>query len=200
MTRFHQRGIFPVFLIQPLLWLLLISGIVGSALWAKASYDDRRRDEGRAEVQTKWDADIALRIKRTSEITVQLSGDLMAAKDAAKKLEVQTNGEFSALEARIARLSADLSVVISAAAARVLDDATRAANRAGPPAAVGGGNATPDPVPVAAATTTYSEQELIAYIVKAGEAYADAVSLWSAARTREDLLRVTLAKLSTEVK
>jgi hypothetical protein len=195
----YQRGVFPAFLIQPLLWLALIAALAAGAMWAKTSYDETRRDEGRAEVQAKWDDDKAMRIRRTTEITLTLSGKLMEAKDAQTRRETEINARFSTLEARVRALGSGRTVGMSPAAADLLRDAADAANRANARALDDRTETRPDPVPAAAQTVAFDEQEFVAWIVKAGAAYADAVNLWQAARGREDALRDTLETLRKEV-
>ena len=194
-----QSGIFPVFLIQPLIWLGLIAILAAGAMWMKTSYDEKRRDEGRAEVQKLWDEDRAMRIKRTTEITLVLSGKLMEAKDDAIRREAAINARFSTLEDRVRALAAGRTVVVSGGAAGILRDTADAANRTVAPAADGAGEASTGPVPAATQTVAYDEQEFVRWIVQAGAAYSDAVSLWAAARQREDALRVTVETLRKEV-
>jgi len=194
-----QSGIFPVFLIQPLIWLGLIAIFAAGAMWMKMSYDEKRRDEGRAEVQKLWDEDRAMRIKRTTEITLVLSGKLMEAKDDAARREAAINARFSTLEDRVRALAAGRTVVVSGGAAGILRDTADAANRTVAPAADGAGEASAGSVPIAAQTVAYDEQEFVRWIVQAGAAYSDAVSLWAAARQREDALRVTVETLRKEV-
>ena len=194
-----QSGIFPVFLIQPLIWLGLIAIFAAGAMWMKTSYDEKRRDEGRAEVQKLWDEDRAMRIKRTTEITLVLSGKLMEAKDDAIRREAAINARFSTLEDRVRALAAGRTVVVSGGAAGILRDTADAANRTVAPAADGAGEASTGPVPAATQTVAYDEQEFVRWIVQAGSAYSDAVSLWAAARQREDALRSTVETLRKEV-
>jgi hypothetical protein len=195
----YQRGAFPVFLIQPLLWLGLIAALAAGIMWAKTSYDERRRDEGRAEIQALWDADKAKRIQRTTEITLDLSGKLMEAKDAQAKRETEINARFSTLEARVRALGAGRTVGMSPAAAQLLRDAADAANRTVAPALDDRTEARPDPVSAATQTVAYDEQEFVRWIVQAGAAYTDAVNLWAASRQREDALRDTIETLRKEV-
>jgi len=194
-----QSGIFPVFLIQPLIWLGLIAIFAAGAMWMKTSYDEKRRDEGRAEVQKLWDEDRAMRIKRTTEITLVLSGKLMEAKDDAIRREAAINARFSTLEDRVRALAAGRTVAVSGGAAGILRDTADAANRTVAPAADGAGEASAGSVPIATQTVAYDEQEFVRWIVQAGAAYSDAVSLWAAARQREDALRSTVETLRKEV-
>lgn len=66
---------------------------------AKHRYDDGKREEGRAEIQAKWDADKAERIKRTTEITNLWD---------SKRQEAEKNAEDRDHERR---LRADLATV-----------------------------------------------------------------------------------------
>ena len=194
-----QSGVFPVFLIQPLIWLALFAIVAAGAMWMKTSYDEKRRDEGRAEVQTAWDEDRARRIKRTTEIVLTLSGKLMEAKDAQAERETAINARFSTLEDRVRALAAGRTITVSGGAAGILRDTADAANRTVPATADAGGEARAGPVPLTTQTVAYDEREFVAWVVQAGAAYSDAVNLWAAARQREDALRVTVETLRKEV-
>ena len=175
---------------KPIAGILLIVAIVATLGWAKNSYDEGKRDEGRTEVQGKWDADRTARIKRTTEITLELSGKLMAAKDAAAKREGEVNARFQTLAATVNRIPAGRTVGVSGVAAGVFDDASRAANSARPGA---GREARADPVPIPA-EARYDEREFAGWIVAAGAAYSDAYGLWASCRAREDQYLTAMTK------
>jgi hypothetical protein len=166
-----------------------ILAVLGTLWGVKHHYDEHQRDIGRAEIQAQWDADKAARIKRTTELTLLLSGKLQAAMDDATQREGKAHAQFVPLETRAAGVAAGHGVALPADVAGVLDSASRAANSAHDRAA---GEARTDPVPTVPETQVYDERELAEWGVKAAAAYNDAYGLWASCRAREDILRSAL--------
>jgi hypothetical protein len=152
---------------------------------------------GSAKVQALWDADKAVRIQRTTEITLALSAKLMEAKDAASRLEGQLRDRFATLEGRASGVATRGGIGVGDDVARLLDDTSRAANSARPDAGTKAGTAA---VPDAAApeVVAYDEREFAGFIVAAGAAYADAYQLWRACRGREDSYLEAMTKGRTQ--
>lgn len=146
---------------------------------------------GADRVQVEWDADKAARIKRTAEITLQLSQRLQLAMDAEIKLKGETDARFKPLESSVAAISPGSRVHLSLDVDRVFHDAARAANAGSAPDS---GAKAPAPAVSNAAQSdvAYNGAEFGAWAVKVAEVYADCVNLWKAARVREDELREIL--------
>jgi hypothetical protein len=94
-------------------------------------------------------------------------------------------------------------VYLSRAAARLRDDASRAANadRAAVAGTDGGTKGAADPVPDAAAAeagafVAFDAEESAAYDVEAARAYRDAFQKWEACRAREDTCRAIVNRLT----
>lgn len=91
----------------PYNWLaagLAILALVGSAWFAKHSYDERRRDEGRAEIRQLWhEAVVAQQAKEEKAAA--------AAQDFATRLEVKRGKDFDALARRNKALEDRLAAV-----------------------------------------------------------------------------------------
>jgi hypothetical protein len=153
------------------------------------------RQEGRDEIQAKWDADNAKRLKMTGVVLEAQAKTNKENDDAADRRKANLARDFSALEVR-ARSGSGGTCTRSAASARLLDDTVRAANADRPEAAPadGGGKASPDSVPVAAVTYDLIDDDT--WKVKAGAAYRDAFDLWLACRKREDNDRNTIDRLT----
>lgn len=110
---------------KPIAALLLIVAVVAALAIAKHGYDERKRDEGRAEVQAKWDAAIAAQKVR----------ELAAAKEAdefANRLEAKRSADFARLAKRAAALEARLAAVpVGPDLVGELRNTVRAANSTG---------------------------------------------------------------------
>ena len=160
------------------------------------------RQEGRNEIQAKWDADKAERIKRTTEIVLDYVAKEAAADDAAQKRRALLDADFAPLESRLARISPNGVLHFSSASARLLDDASRAANadRAALATIDGGGKASARTIPDATVLPTdaeliVSEREWDAFELKTAHAYRDAFQVWEACRMREDVCRAKIDNL-----
>ena len=66
---------------KPLAGILLIAALAAGALFAKHGYDERRREEGRAEIRAEWKADTERRVAMTTAITNEWN---------AKRIEAET--------------------------------------------------------------------------------------------------------------
>jgi hypothetical protein len=163
--------------------------LAAALAWGWHLFTGHYRDQGRAEIQAEWDKDRAMRIARTSEIVVTLSGKLMEAKDEASKLQRGHEAIFAVLDEAVRAIPAGSTVSLPAASARVLNDAADAAIAA-TTAPDGGGKSAAVALPQA--TATYSEQEFAEYLKDAPRAYTSAFDKWAACRVREDLCRAAL--------
>jgi hypothetical protein len=172
--------------------LIAIAACVAALAYGVHRVTEHYRDQGRTEVQALWDKDKAARIKRTTEITLELMGKLTAAQDAARKQEQANEVRFASLAAQAAAVHNTVAGIrIDSDLARLLLDASSAANSARP----GTGTETrADPVPAAAQAATYDERELATYLTDASRAYADAYVLWRACRNREDAMIASMLK------
>ena len=169
--------------------LLLIALAVG---WHK--FTEHYRDQGRAEIQAKWDADRDARIKRTTEIVLELSGKLMEAKDEQANDERHIQEIFATVAADVGRVRSTAGGIrLPADVVRVLDESADAAN-SGRPSPDGAGKARADALPASTEASTFDERELADYMSKSALAYADAYGLWHSCRVREDSLRDAFAK------
>jgi hypothetical protein len=175
--------------------LIIVGALAVGAYFAWEHYvANPYRAQGRAEVQAKWDADRDARIKRTTEIVLELSGKLMEAKDAQAAHERQLDAVFAVVEADVGRIrSTGAGIRLPADVIRVLDESSDAAN-SGRPATDGTGKARADPLPAATEAAAYDERELGEFLKQSALAYADAYGLWHSCRVREDSLRDALAK------
>jgi len=122
---------------KPIAGVLLVVALVAAVGLTKHRYDEHRRDEGRAEVQTKWDAANA----------AQKIREVKAAKEADEfqlRVEAKREAEFKRLlVARTAEIQSRLSAVsVDSALASELRNAVRAANEQG------AGKPAQDPTPV----------------------------------------------------
>ena len=163
-------------------------------------YNEHYRDQGRAEVQAKWDADNLRRIALTTGIVMDATKRIQEADDVAATHKADRDRLFSAVEVAADNVHRGAGIRIPADVAGVLDAGARAANaeRGATAAADGRAEARADPVPIVpeAAAGVYDERE-IALWGKGGEAaYADAFGLWRTCRTREDVCRADFNKLS----
>jgi hypothetical protein len=178
----------------PIGLLIRVGGILLlsiALLWGWHKFTEHYRDEGRAEVQAKWDADKDARIKRTTEITLMLSNKLQEAMDAATKRQTTSDVAFAPVAERANRVHSGTGIVLPADVAGVLNSASGAANANRPDA---GAKAGADPVPIPTQAQTYDERELADFFVKGPLAYADAYNLWRACRDREDSYLAAMAK------
>lgn len=178
--------------------LLAVAALVAALAYGVHRVTEHYRDQGRVEIQTLWDSDKAARIKRTTELTLELMGKLTAAQDAAAKQEKAANERFVTLSAQAAAVrNSAAGIRIDSDLARLLLDATAAGNagRARPDAGAEAGAAA---VPATAETAIYDESELAHYVTDAARAYADAYGLWRACRTREDAVLASMTKGSLQ--
>lgn len=104
----------------------------------KHSYDEGKRDEGRAEVQAKFDAYVTAAMERTSAITLAWDAKRIEAETAGKVADDERAKRFAESKMRAQALPAAVAaVVVPAAALGVLDDAIRASDRAETPGSAG---------------------------------------------------------------
>ena len=173
--------------LSPYTMLIKIGALIALALalaWCWHLFVDHYREQGRVEIRKEWDADKAARIKRTTELTLLLSGKLQVAMGEADKAKEKRNVAFDGIANAGRSVAVGRGIVIPADVGRVLDDASRAANSARSDARA---EARADPVPAIPQAQAYDEREIAGFGVEAGRAYADAYGLWKACRVREDV-------------
>jgi hypothetical protein len=114
---------------KPLALIIIIATLATAVGVAKHNYDERRRDEGRAEVQAKWDADKKVRIERTTAI-VNLWDKERQRADASEldhdRMRTALFGSVEDLRRNIPPVDRDRS--FPASGVRVLNSAVVAAN------------------------------------------------------------------------
>lgn len=125
--------------------------------------------EARAEVAQLQDEKLAAQ-KRVAEIEARWAAKVEKAAAAARQRKVNNDTKFSALAERARTLPAGNGIAVSAAAARVFDDVSIAANDT---AAAAGSSA-----PAAAVPAATDERRLAGWALLAGQAYRDAVNQW----------------------
>lgn len=177
---------------KPIAIVLLVGLLVAGILWMKSSYDEGKREEGRSEVQVKWDADKAARIKRTTEITLEMYSQIKRAEDAAIKRGTVSSTRFTDVKAGIHSIPAGNGVSFSASADKLFNDTSSAANSNRTNTGAKEGT---NPLPATPQTeSNYDEREFVSWVVSAGEAYADAYNLWKFCRDREDSYLTSMLK------
>jgi hypothetical protein len=173
-------------------WLLII-GAAMAMVFAGWTFLEKRCNSACKDVLAAWEADKAMRIKRTTEITNMLSERMQAAMDAAAKLKGQVDEAVRTQAERVAAVPAGTRITLPRPVARVLDHGDSASRAARGPINTGT-EARADPVPATPATVVedgvvYDGREFAEYLKNADAAYADAYRLWKEAREREDALR-----------
>lgn len=127
----------PAWLLSPIvLKSVAILAAVLILLGMKHGYDESRRDEGRAEVQAKWDTDKAARLKAYTDMTTQWVTAQQDAEKNAAALAAERQGRINDAKLRALALPpADAGLRFPASARGVLNDAVRdSAATAGPAA------------------------------------------------------------------
>lgn len=112
---------------SPLFWLkiVLLLAIVASVTYAVHRYNEGLRDEGRQEVQAKWDAATKLANEIEEKAAAQREADL-------EKANVDRDKRFAELAGRNAALQAQLaSERVGSATLRSLLDSVRTSNAEG---------------------------------------------------------------------
>ena len=132
-----------LFLKSPLGHFVLgVASMVAVALMLlgfKHSYDERRRDEGRAEIQAKWDADKAARLRAYTAMTTQWVTAQLDAESLAKQLASERQGRIEDAKKRAHNLPpADAALRFPASARSVLNDAVGPVEPAETPRPAGG--------------------------------------------------------------
>lgn len=174
-------------------WLLigaLVLAAVGSMYW----FLEKRCNSACVKVTQEWEDDKAARIKRTTEITLELSSKLMASKEDADTLRRKADAKIEPVRTLVQYVPAGARVSLPPAVARVLDNAAVAGNAARSDAADTGAEARADPISSSAAPVEYDAREVAQYLVDAPVAYADAYQQWKAARAREDACYAAINK------
>lgn len=101
--------------------------------------------EGESDVREQWDADKAAKAKAIAALALAWDGERQRADESSRLLDKARRESFAPIAARAAALPApDARIAVPASAVRLLDDAVRAANAAGPPsgsASASGGSA-----------------------------------------------------------
>lgn len=96
-------------LVRLAIYLGLTALVLGTIQYQKNKYDEARRDEGRAEVQQKWDADKAERVRAfaklmTDYVTAQQDADrLQKEKEDARKVRENEARQRAAALPRVVR-------------------------------------------------------------------------------------------------
>lgn len=116
---------------KPLAGALLALAVVLAVLSAKHSYDDGRRDEGRAEIQAKFDAYVTAARERATALALAWDQQRQAADAAERELDDARSQRRAAAVAQVAALPPDVArAPVPAAAFGVLDAAVAASNAA----------------------------------------------------------------------
>ena len=155
---------------------LEVYAVIALALFAlglKHGYDERRRDEGRAEVQAKFDAYKDMATKRATDLALLWAKAIDKVSEESAKRQEADREKNEALAQRAAALSRAPTIVLSADAVGVWNDIA-----AGPPVP-----AKPStPASGEAGTKAISESALVGFVNSAKAAYDDAVGLFHDAR------------------
>ncbi len=113
-----------------------IAGIVGvlillvGLLALKHSYDEGKRDEGRAEIQAKFDAYVQESTKQVAAVTAKWDQQRQAAETAAEGLANERSKRAAEAQIRVRALPhAVAAVVVAPAAVDILRDAIDASNQ-----------------------------------------------------------------------
>ena len=155
-------------------WPYLLAGVVlGVGIYRANHWCNSVCKEARSEVE-QLQAEKKAAQERATAITMLWAAQVDKTEAEARKRRESNETKFAGLGARARALPA-AAVRVSAAAAGLLDDVSRAANAA---AAPGGGEAPAEAVPQSTGPVAYDEREFAQYIVLAGQAYADAVNQW----------------------
>lgn len=174
--------------------LALYIGAGAGVLFLCAAVAHEYEARGKHKIQVAWDADKAMRIKRTTEITLLMNGLVNKAQNDAAAREGELNARYATLQSQLARVPAGGRVTVSGASSGLYDDAVRAANSARPDASGQEGTKTIPTPAQPQGSVVYDEREFAAWVLSAGAAYADAYNLWRACRDREDGYLTALAK------
>ena len=177
-----------------------ILALLAALAYGVHRYNEHYRDQGRAEVQAKWDADNVRRIALTTGIVMDATKRIQEADDVAATHKADRDRLFSAVEVAADSVRRGPGIRVPADVAGVLERAAVAANaeRGAIAAADGRAEARADPVPGPSETAAvvYDERDLAIYLTEGPKAYADAYGLWRTCRTREDVCRADFNKLS----
>ena len=107
---------------KPIAAFLAVLAVVIFVGAEKHGYDERRRDEGRAEIQQKWDTAIAAQAAREKAAAQE-------ADDFANRLEAKRNADFDKVAKHSAELEARLAALsIGPDLTRSVRESIRAAN------------------------------------------------------------------------
>ena len=111
---------------KPIAAILLVVALVGTVAFAKHAYDERRRDEGRAEVTAKWDAANAAQKVREAKAAAE-ADDFQRRADAKRDADFkrQLAGRTTELLGRLSasHISGDVVGELRATV-RIANDAT----------------------------------------------------------------------------
>jgi len=141
---------------KPIAAILAVLAVVATVGIMKHRYDERRRDEGRTEIQVKWDA--AKVAQHAREVVAAKEADEFQTRAYAKR-----DADFNALARRNAVLAARLAAIpVGPDLAASLRDTIRTSNGESP------GEPAKGAAPVAAAT---SELDVAEWGAKVGEQY-----------------------------
>lgn len=114
-------------------WIALAVAVL--VLWgvvtvAKRTYDEGKREEGRAEIQIRWDEDKARRIKATTDQVLLWDKERQKHEKAIRERDEQHELRIKEARALVAKLP--LSVARTAVPASVVELLNRAASNTGP--------------------------------------------------------------------
>jgi hypothetical protein len=119
---------------KPIAGILLVLALVGTVAFAKHRYDERRRDEGRVEVQAKWDAYKAEQIERTTAMTMLWDSKRQEVDRVSADRDKLRDERTRTLASAVSSLPVAVAgVVVPAVAVSVLNAGASAANAAGTP-------------------------------------------------------------------
>lgn len=163
---------------KPIAMILAAVALVAAIAIAKHSYDEGKRDEGRADIQAKWDADSARRMAQVTAQTLAWDAQRQKTDTAVAERDKARQEAANAISQRVANLP---QVVrdqrVPAAFVGVLRDSANAANLAGTPGE-------PDKAPAATAASADAESDLglvagwISDVARIHAECRDRVALW----------------------
>lgn len=126
-------GLGTIFLSRTALEVYAVIALALFAAGLKHGYDDRRRDEGRAEIQSKWDADKAERLRAYTAMTTKWITAQTDAEKAIKERDDARAHKFDQAKTRAAELPEHLAAMpVPFESVVVLNDAIRQSSVAGP--------------------------------------------------------------------
>lgn len=177
---------------KPIAALVAIIVLTAAISVAKHRYDEARRDEGRAEVQAKFNDYKAAQDRERAAIIANYVERLGKLYDDKIRSDAAAEKRRAILGVAVGDVvNTAWGITLPADVRRVFDASSAAANaRLGGVAAPDGGqHASSEAVPAPAEAAIYDERDLAAFVADAGIAYDDAVGLMIFARGERDACR-----------